>query len=318
MKTIPVFYTISDNYTPYAYVSIKSLIDHADPNKDYTITLLVQEISDEHKQSLEDLSTNNIHVNVFHIDDDMVKPIHNSKENYLRAQFFTMSIFYRLFIPELFPQYDKAVYLDADTIICDNIANLYETEIGENMFASCPDLSIRYMPLLQKYIKECQGILPAEKYINNGVILFNMEAFRDKHFVDKFYYLMDKYHFDNIDPDQAYMNEICEDKIYHLPKEWDAMPNESIPEIENPKIVHYNLFFKPWHFDDVQYGHYFWDVAKKTPYYDELKQQLTDFTDADRQKARADLEWMAKKVDLIINEPHTWAKVKQHESVKID
>lgn len=73
-----------------------------------------------------------------------------------------MSIFYRLFIPELFPQYDKAVYLDADTIICTDIADLYNTEIGDNMFASCPDLSIRYMPLLQKYIKECQGILPAE------------------------------------------------------------------------------------------------------------------------------------------------------------
>ncbi|WP_278898360.1 glycosyltransferase family 8 protein [Lactobacillus gallinarum] len=318
MKTIPVFYTISDNYTPYAFVSIQSLIDHADPKKDYTITLLVQEISDEHKKSLEDMSTDNIHVHVFHIDDDMVKPIHKTKENYLRAQFFTMSIFYRLFIPELFPQYDKAVYLDADTIICADIADLYDTEIGDNMFASCPDLSIRYMPLLQKYIKECQGILPAEKYINNGVILFNMKAFRDKHFIDKFYYLMGKYHFDNVDPDQAYMNEICEDKIYHLPKEWDAMPNESIPEFENPKIVHYNLFFKPWHFADVQYGHYFWDVAKKTPYYDELKKQLADFTDEDRQRARADLERMAEKVDMIVQEPNTWAKVKQHESVKID
>jgi UDP-glucose:(galactosyl)LPS alpha-1,2-glucosyltransferase len=52
MKIIPVFYTISDNYTPYAYVSIQSLIDHADPNKDYTITLLVQEISPEHKKEL--------------------------------------------------------------------------------------------------------------------------------------------------------------------------------------------------------------------------------------------------------------------------
>ena len=160
-------------------------------------------------------------------------------------------------------------------------------------------------------------IFDAEKYINNGVILVNMKAFRDKKFVDKFYYLMNKYHFDNVDPDQAYMNEICEDKIYHLPKEWDAMPNESIPEIQDPKIVHYNLFFKPWHFADVQYGHYFWDVAKTTPYYDELKQQLDNFTDEDRQKARADLEWMAKKVDMIVKEPNTWAKVKQTESVKI-
>lgn len=80
------------------------------------------------------------------------------------------------------------------------------------------------------------------KYINNGVILFNMKAFRDKKFVDKFYSLIEKYHFDNIDPDQAYMNEICEDKIYHLPLEWDAMPNEHMDEIKNPKIVHYNLF----------------------------------------------------------------------------
>ena len=114
------------------------------------------------------------------------------------------------------------------------------------------------------------------------------------------------------------MNEICEDKIYHLPKEWAAMPKENIPEIENPKIVHYNLFFKPWHLEDDQYAHCFCDVAKTTPYYDELKQQLADFTDEDRKKARADLEWMAKKVDMIVDEPNTWAKVKKHESIKID
>lgn len=315
--TIPVFYTISDNYTPYAAVSIKSLIDHADKNKDYTITLLVQDISDEHKKSLEDMSTDNVHVNIFHIDDEMVKPIHNGEENYLRGQFFTMSIFYRLFIPELFPQYDKAVYLDADTIINTDIAEMYNIDLQDNMFASCPDLSIRFMPLLQEYIKKCQGIFPPEKYINNGVILFNMKEFRDKKFVDKFYYLMSKYHFDNVDPDQAYMNEICEDKIFHLEKEWDAMPNENMDEIPNPKIVHYNLFFKPWHFKDVQYGDYFWKVAKTTPYYDELKKQLADFTDEDRQRARDDLKKMADKVKSIEKEKYTWAKVKKTEDVRI-
>lgn len=315
--TIPVFYTISDNYTPYAAVSIQSLIDHASPKNDYTITLLVQKISEAHRQALEKMSTANIHIKIFHLDNDKVRQIHNGEENYLRGQFFTMSIFYRLFIPELFKQYDKAVYLDADTIICTDIAELYHTDIGQNMFASCPDLSIRFMPLLQKYIKQCQGILPAEKYINNGVIVFNMKAFRDKHFIDKFFYLMNKYHFDNVDPDQAYMNEICEDQIYHLEKEWDAMPNESMPEISNPKIVHYNLFFKPWHFADVQYGNYFWKVAKKTQFYAQLKAELAAFTDADRQRARDDLAKMAQKVDKIVEEKNTWAKVKQHENVRV-
>ena len=209
----------------------------------------------------------------------MVNPIHNSQENYLRVQFFTMLIFYRLFIPELFPQYNKAIYLDADTIINTDLAEIFNIEIGENMFASCPDLSIRYMPLLQEYITKCQGIFSPEKYINNGVIIFNMKAFRDKKFIQRFYYLIEKYHFDNIDLDQAYMNEICENQIYHLPKEWGAMPNENLPEFPNPKIVHYNLFFKPWHFKDLQYGEYFWKVAQKTEFYDELKAELNNFTD---------------------------------------
>lgn len=315
--TIPVFYTITDNYTPYAGVSIQSLINHADPKRDYTIHVLVQEISDEHKKALEDLSTENVHVKIFHIDDELLKPITNTKENYLRGQFFTMAIFYRLFIPELFPQYEKAIYLDADTIINADIAQMYEIDLGDNMFGSAPDLSIRYMPLLQEYITKCQGIFPPEKYINNGVILFNLKAFREKKFIDHFLYLLGKYQFDNIDPDQAYMNEICEDHIYHLNAEWDAMPNESIPPIADPKIIHYNLFFKPWHFEDVQYAHYFWDVAKQTPFYEGLKQELANFTDADRQKQRDDLEKMAQRVKEI-EQTNTWAKVKQQgEKIKL-
>ncbi|TXJ87231.1 hypothetical protein FU655_07970 [Lactobacillus delbrueckii] len=46
----------------------------------------------------------------------------NKKGNYLRADFFTLSIFYRLFITELFPEYDKAVYIDADTVLNADIA----------------------------------------------------------------------------------------------------------------------------------------------------------------------------------------------------
>ena len=95
------------------------------------------------------------------------------------------------------------------------------------------------------------------------------------------------------------------------------MPNEHMDEIKYPKIVHYNLFFKPWHFADVQYGKYFWDVAKKSPYYEELKAQLASFTDEDRKKARTDLDWMIKKVDEIKDEDVTWAKVKKTTSVKI-
>ena len=67
------------------------------------MTLLVQEISPSHKKSLEKLTTKNVQINLFKINYEMVNPIHNRQGNYLRGQFFTMLIFYRLFIPELFP-----------------------------------------------------------------------------------------------------------------------------------------------------------------------------------------------------------------------
>ena len=317
-NTIPVFYTITDNYTPYVGVSIQSLINHSDPKKDYTITVMVQDITDEHKKQLENLATDNVHINIFHIDDKLLEPITNIKENYLRGQFFTLSIFYRLFIPELFPEYDKAVYLDADTIVNTDIADLYNLDIGDNMFASAPDLSIRFMPPLQKYISECQGILPTDKYINNGVILFDTKKFRDKKFVDRFIHLLTTYQVFTIDPDQSYMNEICEDQIYHLEKEWDAMPNENMAEFENPKIVHYNLFYKPWHYEDVQYAKYFWDVAKNTPFYSELKKQLDSYTDDDRQQDRADLDKMIEMFGEVKKADNNWANIKaKGEQVKL-
>jgi len=67
----------------------------------------------------------------------------------------------------------------------------------------------------------------------------------------------------------------------------------------------------------VQYGRYFWNIAKETPYYKQLKEQLDAFTDEDRKKARAGLDTMANKVNKIVDEDVTWAKVKKTRSVKI-
>ena len=43
--TIPIFYTISDDFTPYLAVSVSSLVKHASPEKDYTIIILHQGLS---------------------------------------------------------------------------------------------------------------------------------------------------------------------------------------------------------------------------------------------------------------------------------
>ena len=303
--TVPVFYSISDDFTKYAAVSLHSLVKYTNPDTDYTVYFLNQDLSDEHKKDLSALGSKNVHVEFFHIDDELVKPIQNRKENFLRADFFTMSIFYRLFIPELFPQYDKAIYIDSDT-----------TELGNNLFGACTDSSIQFVPKMIKYIKDVLSLDP-KKYINSGMLVMNAKAFRDKKFIYHFMNLLEKYHFDCIAPDQDYLNEMGEGSILHLNPRWDAMPNENTEPISNPGLIHYNLFFKPWHFKGVQYEDYFWENAKETKFYDELKAELENYTDQEREADRQKLDHMLLKEDKTEQDPNNWARVKEREAVKL-
>ncbi len=314
--TVPVFYSISDDFTKYAAVSLNSLVKHADPATDYTVYFLSQDLSDQHKQDLSDLGSQNVHVKFSHIDDELVKPIQNRKENFLRDDFFTMSIFYRLFIPELFPQYDKAIYIDSDTIVNDDIAKLYNTELGNNLFGACTDSSIQYVAEMVKYIKDVLALDP-KKYINSGMLVMNCKAFRDEHFIDYFMDLLEKYHFDCITPDQDYLNEIGEGRILQLDPRWDAMPNENTEPLKDPGLIHYNLFFKPWHFKNVQYEDYFWQSAKETKFYNELKAELDSYTDAERADDREKLNHMLLKEKKTEQDPNNWARVKEREAVTL-
>ncbi|EEJ71309.1 glycosyltransferase family 8 protein [Lactobacillus ultunensis] len=314
--TVPIFYSISDDFTKYAAVSLNSLVKHANPATDYTVYFLNQDLSDEHQNDLHNLSSKNVHVKFAHIDDKLVKPIQNRKENFLRADFFTMSIFYRLFIPELFPQYDKAIYIDSDTIVNDNIAKLYNIDLGNNLFGACTDSSIQYVAKMVKYIKDVLALDP-KKYINSGMLVMNAKAFRNEHFIDHFMDLLERYHFDCIAPDQDYLNEIGEGRILHLDPRWDAMPNENTEPIADPGLIHYNLFFKPWHFKGVQYEEYFWTSAKETKFYSELQSELDNYTDDERAVDRQKLDYMLSKEDKTENDPNNWARVKEREAVKL-
>ena len=123
-------------------------------------------------------------------------------------------------------------------------------------------------------------------------------------------YLLEKYHFDCIAPDQDYLNEIGDGRILHLDPRWDAMPNENTQPISSPGLIHYNLFFKPWHFEDVQYKDYFWKYALDTPFYEELKAELDNYTDQQRTEDRAKLDHMLEKEDSTAIDPNNWAQVK--------
>ena len=198
-----------------------------------------------------ELETKNLRIRFVSMDKGL-ESITDRKENKLRCDYFTLTIYYRLFIPEMFPEYDKGIYIDSDVVIEGDISKLYNMDLGDNTIGACMDNSIKDIEPLVKYVQGAVGV-KMEEYINSGMLLMNIEEMRKRKFSAKFLELLNKYHFDSVAPDQDYINAICNGKIKYLNEEWDAMPNDQRKELENPKIIHYNLLFKPWCYDNIQY-----------------------------------------------------------------
>ncbi len=306
---IPVFFSIDDGFSPWLSVSLNSLVKNCSPRYDYEIYILHQGLRQENIDKLASLSSPNVHINFAPIEEQYETIKSDFTGNKLRADYFTLTIFFRLFIPDMFPQYDKGIYLDGDICVPGDISRLFEIDLGDNLLGACPDYSIQDAPPLVEYVTKAVGVDRGLEYINSGVLLMDLRKLREVHMGDRFLELMGKYNFDSIAPDQDYINAMCKGKIYFLGPEWDAMPNPARPELQNPQLIHYNLFEKPWIKDGVQYASYFWEYATDSGYLEEIKAFKAAYPQEQIEKDAAQLGVMCGRVPEILAGEFTFRKV---------
>ncbi|MGM9641729.1 MAG: glycosyltransferase family 8 protein [Eubacteriales bacterium] len=299
MKEIPIFFSVDDGYAPYLAAALTSAIAHASENRVYRAIVLHGELSEENRSRLSSLATDNFKIDFAEMKDGL-ESITDRMSNRLRCDYFTLTIYYRLFIPTMFPQYDKAVYIDSDVILNADIAELFDTQIGECLIGACPDYSIQEVPPLVDYVENAVGV-PRLEYINSGVLVMNLYELRKCRLDEHFLGLLNDYHFDCIAPDQDYLNAICNGRIFYLGEEWDAMPNDTKPPLAAPKLIHYNLFSKPWCYDGIQYGELFWKHAERSGFIDEIRAHKDAYSD---EQKRSDSECMALLVTRGGEMPH--------------
>lgn len=266
---IPVFFSIDNSYAPFLAVALYSAVKNASPKRRYRAVILHQELSAQNAEKLKALETPYFKIDLTPMQANFAA-LDDRMSNRLRCDYFTLTIYFRLFIPAMFPQYSKGIYIDSDVVINGDLADLFAIDIGENFIGACRDLSIADIPPLVAYTENAVGV-KGNEYINSGVLLMNLKKMRDCDLEGHFLNLLNTYHFDSIAPDQDYLNAICNGNIYYLPEEWDAMPNADRPPLKNPSLIHYNLFSKPWCYSGVQYEREFWAYAEGSGYLAEIK-----------------------------------------------
>ena len=136
-------------------------------------------------------------------------------------------------------------------------------------------------PAFVGYTKNALNI-EANKYFNSGVIVMQLNKLRAINFCYLFTRVLRSYDF-VVAPDQDCLNLICKDKVHYYGAEWNTMPLSG-KKVRAPKLIHYNLSMKPWHYDNVLYEEYFWGTAKKTPFYERILAKKVGFSDADRKR----------------------------------
>ena len=292
-REIPIFFTIDDSYAPFLAVALNSAIKNSDPQRNYKAIVLYQDLGADNISRLQSLQTENFKIELMPIRANM-EALDDRMSNRLRCDYFTLTIYFRLFIPSMFPQYDKGIYIDSDVVLTDDIAKRFDIDIGENYIGACNDLSIADIPPLVAYTEKAVGV-NAKEYINSGVLLMNLKKMRDDDLEGHFLSLLNKYHFDSIAPDQDYLNAMCNGKIYYLEEKWDTMPNDAKPMLTETSLIHYNLFSKPWCYDGIQYEEQFWNYAQDCGFIDEIREFKASYIE-DKKKADSEcLELLVRR-----------------------
>lgn len=281
--TIPIFYTADEKYAPYLSVSIISLLKNASPDYTYEIYVVYDKMSIRTLTKLKTLKVlrekdAKIHLKPMR---EVLSFLTERPNTRLNASMFTLTIYYRIFIAQMFPQYDKGIYLDSDTVVVGDISEMYNVPLGKKLLGVVNDFSIKTNKPFMRYVEDYVGI-PRDKYFNSGVLLLNLAELRRLRFDEHFLYLLVRYDFDTVAPDQDYLNAMCYGKVKLLPSKWDAMPAKDVPPMKDPGIVHYNLYFKPWHYDDIDYEVYFWRYAAHSPFLKAINKVKAEPHDLDR------------------------------------
>ena len=283
-ELIPIFFAVDDNYAPYLCVTMQSIIENSSDEYEYAVNVLIEEISDENKKMILNMQTSNIKIRFVNVEEKLKKIC---RKLHMR-DYYTKATYYRFFIPELFPQYAKGLYLDCDIVLTTDAAELYHTELGDNYIAAIPEEFITDVDVFGIYSEKVLGV-PRQEYINAGILVMNLDIMREINICEQFAALLEKVTY-RVAQDQDSLNVICKDKTVILDKTWNRTPMPFADTSVTPKIAHYKINFKPWKFDNVPFGDLFWHYASRTAIYGDLKAFKDNYTDELRERDKLQYE----------------------------
>ena len=278
-KIVPIFYACDDAFVKFTIISIRSMLENASPDRFYRFHILITDVSERSRRVAKELERENAEI----IFEDVTSYLTEIEKKLPLRDYYSKTTYYRLFIADMFPQYDKAIYIDSDTVILGDISELYDTDLKDNYVGAVTERVMTDIDVYGRYVEQVLGI-DRYAYFNAGLLLLNCKQFRKNDLLKKFGDLLSVYNF-VVTQDEDYLNLMCKDRVLHLDRKWNT---EILPQFEidpaKVAIFHYIMVSKPWHYPDCRFGEYFWRYAEKTEFYQELRESSLSYSDEEKQR----------------------------------
>ena len=289
---ISVVLSSDDNYANYLGVVLTSIKDTKNKNEKYDICVLDGGISSENKKNI--LLLKDADFSIRFID---VSGYLNQVDNslfYLNAH-FTQATYYRFFIPEIFSEYDRILYLDTDIAVNHNLSELFHIDLGKYAIAAAQDVEMhrvfntdeQYKGNRRDYLRNTLGMKHPETYFQAGILLLDIKKLKEMNFTAECLRLLKEIK-TPLYVDQCIMNAFFDGRYKPLDMKWNVlwqlpyyihdlekqlrvdMYKEYFSARENPYIVHYASQIKPWINADIPLAEIWWQYARMTPFYEEI------------------------------------------------
>ncbi|MBP3655899.1 MAG: glycosyltransferase [Clostridia bacterium] len=284
---IPVVFASDIGYLNYTLVSMCSLLEQPAPGVAYRFVYLVPFNAQEDFEGIIHgvLSKySNYTLEVHRVGEEFV-------DAHLEIQHITTPTYYRLLLPDLLPDCSKCIYIDGDTVICEDLVSLYTIPMGENYLAAAPAYVYHEKAEYHSARLGFDGKEPF-RYYNAGVLLMNLEAMRRDGLQEK---MIELSHNAYESQDQDVLNVACRGRIkpislcynmmvqYH---KWEdarwlsLMSAEQMKltrdQMKKPVIIHYSNKIKPWNNFRVTHSRYWWRAVLSTPCWALFREEKLD------------------------------------------
>ena len=257
-SAIQIVMASDDAYIQHLAVAAVSVMTNVRRGRSVHFHFLSCGLSEENKSKISRIFQNGIHRHSFYeLDQAVLKsyPIFNH---------ISPASYARLFLDAILPvSVTKLIYLDADTVVSGDIAELYDLGMKGHSLAAVSDIMARDIVRIFFY----PGL---HDYFNAGVLVIDLDQWRRRHLQAEANDFIRLHETELLGADQDVLNCLFREAWLPLDSRFNVdLKHRFFWEKINPSavILHYSDRIKPWHYQFTGPGRkYYYEYLARTPW----------------------------------------------------